>query len=77
MNNTKRVLAAFALAGAALSFTGTAMASQGDSHGDIGSVSRDESFNFNTQSFGDSVNNGIGNVITPVADLQGTGNQFA
>ncbi|WP_119097234.1 hypothetical protein [Streptomyces sp. WM6372] len=77
MNNTKRVLAALALAGAALSFTGTAMASQGDSRGNIGSVSRDESFNFNAQSFGDSVNNGIGNVITPVADLQGSGNEFA
>ncbi|WP_404962657.1 hypothetical protein [Streptomyces sp. 147326] len=76
MNNTKRVLAAVALAGAALSFTGTAMASQGDSQGDIGSVARDESFNFNSQTFGDSVNNGIGNVITAVADFQGTGNQL-
>lgn len=76
MNNTKRVLAAFALAGAALSFTGTAMASQGNSQGDIGSVARDESFNFDSQTFGDSVNNGIGNVINAVADLEGTGNQL-
>ncbi|MFD6227553.1 hypothetical protein ACFWFZ_11835 [Streptomyces sp. NPDC060232] len=76
MNNTKRALAAVALAGAALSFTGTAMADQGNSGGNIGSVVRDESFNFNSQTFGDSVNNGIGNVINPVADLQGTGNQL-
>ncbi|GGU68170.1 hypothetical protein [Streptomyces lavendofoliae] len=75
MNNTKRVLAAVALAGAALSFTGTAMASQGDSQGNIGSVARDESFNFNSQTFGDSVNNRIGNVINTVGDLEGTGHQ--
>ncbi|MGW7438490.1 hypothetical protein [Streptomyces sp. NPDC054849] len=76
MNNTKRVLAAFALAGAALSFTGTAMADQSDGLGNIGSVARDESFNFNSQTFGDSVNNGIGNVINAVDDLQGTGDQL-
>ncbi|MFF1344243.1 hypothetical protein ACFVYT_41695 [Streptomyces sp. NPDC058290] len=73
MNNTKRVLAAVALAGAALSFTGTANADQGDGPGTIGSVVRDESFNFNSQTFGDSVNNGIGNVINAVAGLEGTG----
>ncbi|MFD9307816.1 hypothetical protein ACFWCB_34940 [Streptomyces sp. NPDC060048] len=76
MNNTKRVLAAVALAGAALSFTGTAMADQSDSLGDIGSVARDESFNLNSQTFGDSVNNGIGNVINAIADLEGTGDQL-
>lgn len=76
MNNTKRVLAAVALTGAALSFAGTATADQGDNLANIGSVVRDESFNFNSQTFGDSVNNGIGNVINAVADLQGTGNQL-
>ncbi|MEU6895433.1 hypothetical protein ABZ934_27370 [Streptomyces sp. NPDC046557] len=75
MNNTKRVLAAVALAGAALSFTGTAMADQVDSLGDIGSVARDESFNFDSQTFGDSVNNGIGNVISPGAAFEGVDGQ--
>ncbi|MFJ7588442.1 hypothetical protein ACIQZO_13855 [Streptomyces sp. NPDC097617] len=76
MNNTKRVLAAIALAGAALAMSGTAHADQGNSMGNIGSVNRDESFNFNTQSFGDSLNNGIGNMISPVSDLQDSSNFF-
>ncbi|NEA67384.1 hypothetical protein [Streptomyces sp. SID12488] len=77
MNHTKRALAAIALAGAALTMTGTAHADQGTGQGDIGPVGRDESFNFDSHSFGDSVNNGIGNVINAVADLQGIGNQLA
>lgn len=58
MNNTKRVLAAVALVGAALAGTGTAHASQEDSQGNIGSVARDDSFNFSSKTFGDSFNSG-------------------
>jgi hypothetical protein len=42
-----------------------------NSMGNIGSVARDESFNFNTQSFGDVINNGIGNSISPASNTQG------
>ncbi|WP_328433137.1 hypothetical protein [Streptomyces sp. NBC_00425] len=72
MNNTMRALAAVGIAVAALSSAGTAMADQGHSTGDIGSVARDESANFNSTSFGDAVNNGIGNIL---ASLQEVGNR--
>ncbi|MEU9096476.1 hypothetical protein [Streptomyces sp. NPDC048361] len=68
MNSTKRVLAALALTGAALSMTGVAQADDGPL-----TVNRDESFNYYSETLGDSVNQGIANVISPQSVINGLG----
>ncbi|MEV7356352.1 hypothetical protein [Kitasatospora sp. NPDC091276] len=71
MNNTKRVLAALALAGAALTITGTAHASGILGLGDTGSSNNDSSLNQNLGIFGDSIMDGTHNTFGPSALIKG------
>ncbi|KXN73016.1 hypothetical protein CONCODRAFT_4164, partial [Conidiobolus coronatus NRRL 28638] len=48
--------------------------SQQDGRGNIGSVARDDSVNFDTENFGDVLNNGVGNTARTVAGATGVGN---
>ncbi|MGP4001444.1 hypothetical protein [Streptomyces sp. 8N706] len=43
--------------------------------GNIGRVVRDESFNFESATFGDSVNSGIANVVSPASFVEGLSGQ--
>ncbi|MFE6225747.1 hypothetical protein [Streptomyces sp. NPDC057854] len=71
MNNTKRALAAIALAGAALSFTSTAHADSIGA-GDSGGLVLDQSHNFALDAQGDSIfsgqNNEFGAVTNEIQD---------
>jgi hypothetical protein len=59
--------------GGAAAAAGLVRRSQVDNHGNIGAVNRDESFNFESEIFGDSVNDGIGNTINPSSFVDGVG----
>ncbi|MBC2876347.1 MULTISPECIES: hypothetical protein [Streptomyces] len=80
MNNVRRTLAALALAGAVLPFTGTAHADENPvttvtggilGLGDSGGQNRDESSNQALHVIGDSLMNGLGNTFTPVTSIGG------
>ncbi|MGK5639214.1 hypothetical protein ACSNOK_13045 [Streptomyces sp. URMC 126] len=80
MNNVKRTLAALALAGAVLSFSGTAHADENPvttvtggilGLGDSGGQNRDESSNQALDVVGDSLMNGLSNAFAPVASIAG------
>lgn len=64
MTYTKRVLAAVALAGAALSIAGTAHAGNANGAGDSGGSVLDQSNNFALDAHGDSVFSGMGNTLS-------------
>ncbi|MFD8440494.1 hypothetical protein ACFV2I_36265 [Streptomyces microflavus] len=68
MNITKRALSAVALAGAALSLAEVAHASQVVENGTTSMINRDESTNL-YEDLSDSVAEGMGNVIRPLANV--------
>jgi len=70
MNNTKRVLATITIAGAALSFAGTAHADKIlNNMNEV--VEWDRSVNNYGITYGDSVNAGSGNIINPQTLISG------